>query len=380
MKSATRKNLKIGFVFDDSLDRSDGVQQYVKTLGKWFTDSGHEVRYLVGQTEMSNWQGGKVYSLAKNFKVSFNGNKLSIPLPANKKNIKRVLLTEKFDVLHVQTPYSPMMAQKVIMTAEKDTAIFGTFHILPVGVLQSFGTKLLRVWCQRSLKRFDGFFSVSQSAQKFAKSAFKINSEILPNVIDLKRFKPVNGQKKVKPRVVFLGRLVQRKGCEHLIRAVALLGDELDYEFIIAGDGPDRAKLETLAKELRIGHIVSFLGYIREEEKAELLASANIACFPSLYGESFGIVLIEAMASDSEVVLGGNNPGYASVLGDNPKLLFDPKSHEKLAELLNQFLSDDELRQQTKRWQQIHVAQFDVNVVGKKLLQRYYQAVENKAS
>src|SRR4051812_32795340 len=127
--------MKIGFVFDDTLDSYDGVAQYVKTLGTWLSSQGHEVRYLVGQTKMIQWSGGKVYSLSKNQKVIFNGNRLSIPIAASSRKIKKVLAEENFDILHVQVPYSPFMAQKVIKSAGENTAIIGTFHVAPLGFL-----------------------------------------------------------------------------------------------------------------------------------------------------------------------------------------------------------------------------------------------------
>src|SRR5581483_312331 len=99
-------------------------------------------------------------------------------------------------------------------------------------------------------------------------------------------------------KIVFLGRLVERKGVKYLIKAFNLLERNLpDAHLVIAGDGPQRPALEALVKEYNLQAKVSFLGYIEEEDKPSILASAAVACFPSLYGESFGIVLAEAMAA-----------------------------------------------------------------------------------
>jgi phosphatidylinositol alpha-mannosyltransferase len=125
------QRLNVGLVFDDSLDSNDGVAQHVKTVGSWLAKTGHEVSYLVGETKISQWSGGKVYSLSKNVSVSFNGNQLSIPLPADKSKIRKVLEAEKFDVLHVMMPYSPFLAQRIIKLADSESAIVATFHILP---------------------------------------------------------------------------------------------------------------------------------------------------------------------------------------------------------------------------------------------------------
>jgi Glycosyltransferase Family 4 len=121
--------MKIGFVLDDTLDSTDGVQQYVLTLGKWLKDQGHDVHYLVGATKRRDIPD--VHSLSRNMSVRFNGNQMSMPLPAKKFEITALLSTEKFDVLHVQVPYSPLLAHRVIMAAPPQTAIIGTFHIAP---------------------------------------------------------------------------------------------------------------------------------------------------------------------------------------------------------------------------------------------------------
>src|SRR3989344_1271873 len=99
--------MKIGFVLDDGFDRLDGVQQYMLTYGQWLTKEGHEVHYLVGETTHSIIPN--LHSLSRNLKVRFNKNRSSIPLKIYKNAIKKLLSEEKFDVLHIQMPYSPML-------------------------------------------------------------------------------------------------------------------------------------------------------------------------------------------------------------------------------------------------------------------------------
>ena len=98
-------NLSIGFCYDDSLDRTDGVSQYVKTVGDWLSDQGHEVHYLVGESKIKIWHGAPVYSLAKNLRVAFAGNRLSTPLLPKLGQIKGIISRTNLDVLHVQVPY-----------------------------------------------------------------------------------------------------------------------------------------------------------------------------------------------------------------------------------------------------------------------------------
>lgn len=371
--------LKIGFVFDDSLDSFDGVAQYVKTLGSWLSTQGHEVRYLVGRTKMAEWSGGKVYSLAYNQRVKFNKNYVSIPLPANPRKVARVLKEEDFDVLHIQVPYSPFMAQYTLWTADKRTGILGTFHIIPADIMAAMGARFLKVLYGRTPQRFDRIVSVSPAAAEFAKKAFKLKTEVVPNVVDARRFA---GAKKIKKHdIVFLGRLVDRKGCRELLEAFAILHKRAPkYRLVVAGDGPERESLVRLSNYLNISDNVDFIGFIDEKDKPSLLAGAKVACFPSLYGESFGIVLIEAMAAGAGVVLGGDNAGYRSVLGGQPQLLVDPVDAEALANRLEIFLTDEKLAQELHAWQAEHVRQYDVNIVGPKIVSLYRDAIAKHRS
>ena len=372
----SRKGLSVGFLFDDTLDSTDGVAQYVKILGAWYKSQGHKVTYLVGQSSLSEWEGGRVVSLSKNIKVVFNGNRLSMPIYSSSQRIKRALEDAQLDVLHVQVPYSPLMAAKVIKRAHKNTVVIGTFHIYPSGFLSRHGSRLLKIWLSRNLKHFDKMLSVSSAAQEFAKSGYGLESEIIPNTLELAKFKT-----SVQPKlntIVFLGRLVGRKGCLELIKAFAKLKKELpDAQLIVGGKGPDQSKLQRYVDTKKIEG-VSFKGFIPEANKAEFLAQGSVACFPSLNGECFGLVLVEAMAAGSTVVLGGDNPGYRSVLGEQEKLLINPKDTEDFAVRLKELLSNKKIASELNQWQQESVKQYDVNIVGSKLVKLYRSLIDIK--
>lgn len=365
--------LKVGLVFDDTLDSNDGVAQYVKTLGAWLTDNGHDVHYLVGETKISEWHGGRVHSLASNIRVSFNGNRLSIPLPSRRQALESVLRKYKFDVVHVMAPYSPFMGRKIIQLNGGSAPVVATFHIYPSGSLAVAGSKILYLVLRRSLNKVSYFISVSRAAAEFAKSSFNIKSDIIPNPVELEKFK-IAAHKEAgdKKRIVFLGRLVKRKGAAELIRAFRdLYRIKPGVELIIAGDGPERAKLEKLVRRYELTNVVEFMGYIQEERKPALLDSADIACFPSLYGESFGIVLLEAMAAGAKVVLAGNNPGYKSVLGEQPQLLVEPLDTPEFTRRLVTLLEDKPSINRLNLWQRQHVKQYDINIVGEQILSIY---------
>lgn len=363
--------MKIGFVLDDSLDSSDGVQQYVLGLGEWLTSQGHEVHYLVGETKRTDIP--HIHSLSHNIAVRFNGNRMSIPKPAPRQPLADLLSKERFDVLHVQMPYSPWLAGRIMAAAPPATKIIGTFHILPYGSLQYWSARALSWWTRGSTALMQQILSVSEPAQEFAHQ-LGIQSDILPNVVDLKRFaqaKPVkNGKGQFK--IVFLGRLVERKGCSELLQALEVLVKTTeDVHLTICGTGPQKEALETWVKEHSLSGYVTFTGYIAEGAKAGYLASADVAVFPSLGGESFGIVLLEAMAAGSGVVLGGNNPGYASVLGSLPRALINPKDTPAFARQLKRLHDDPKLRDKLHTQQQALVRRYDINTIGKKLVSYY---------
>ncbi len=361
--------LRIGFVLDDTLDTPDGVQQYVLTLGDWLSKQGHEVHYLVGESKRSDIKN--IHSLAKNIRVKFNKNRLSIPLPTSKSKIAETLSKLNLDVVHVQMPYSPLFAGRVIQAAPKNTKIIGTFHIVPASWLQTAGAKSLQAFTKNTLTKFDSILSVSTAAQDFAKSVFGVDSTVVPNVVNLKEFthEPINREKLT---IVFLGRLVERKGCMYLLKAVKRLKEHknTNFEVIIAGKGPLTQKLKNFAHKNDLKN-VKFVGFIEEKQKPTLLAGADIAVFPSTGGESFGIVLIEAMAAGSRVILGGDNVGYSSVLNEHPDLLIHPQDTKAFANRIAHFLEFEKARSDAQIWAKNAVKQYDVNLVGKKIVKIY---------
>lgn len=369
--------LKIGLVFDDSLDRPDGVQQYVLALGGWLADKGHDVHYLVGETERQDLPN--LHSLSRNVGVKFNQNTMHMPLPTSKKMLKQFLEREKFDVLHVQMPYSPFMAGRLIMAADKSTAIVGTFHIMPHSRAVLLANWLLAIWLRRSLKHFDAIMSVSSAAADFAKKVYSINSQVVPNLVDVKRFKTGKASPHEGVSILYLGRLVKRKGCMTLLEAINQLKQERDLPFYtvkIAGRGPLDKELRKYTVKHELDSSVNFMGYIDEADKPDLLASADIAVFPSTGGESFGIVLVEAMSSGNSVVLAGDNPGYHTVMADEPDTLFKPKDSQQLAEKLKYYIGHNQQRKFMATRLAKMAEQFDRPRVGDQIYKQYLKALQ----
>jgi len=237
-------------------------------------------------------------------------------------------------------------------------------------------------WLQSgTLRCIDHFLSVSTAAQAFESRYFGIDSEVSPNMVDMAGFaagKPREFMRGDKGTIVFLGRLVERKGAIYLLKALRIVHQQGKLQGVrvnICGDGDLRSELEDYVAHHQLGDAVMFHGFIDEAEKSDFLASADIAVFPATGGEAFGIVLIEAMATGQSVVLGGDNSGYRTVLGGRPELLFDPYDHEALAAKILHFLADKQSRQAAIDWQRNEVLQYDVNSVGQDMVRRYRAAI-----
>ncbi len=375
--------MKVAFVLDDTLDTPDGVQQYVLTLGSWLSAAGHEVHYLVGQTARTDIP--HIHSLGNNIKVRFNGNRMSMPLPASKSTIGRLMRQEQFDIVHVQMPYSPLLAGRIIAAAPSSTVIVGTFHIAPNSLLVATANRALGIWLRPQLHRFAAIVSVSQAAATFARQAYGIHSTILPNVVETSQFERAEPFPELQhvPLVVFLGRLVPRKGCRVLLEAVRLLrreAKEVPFKVVVCGRGPLEYELKRFVEKHKLADRVSFAGFVSDADKARYLKSASLAVFPSLGGESFGIVLIEAMAAGSPVVLAANNPGYASVMAPCPELLVPVDDAPALAGSMKQYLLSASDRRKALGWQSDYVRQFDVSAVGSSLLAIYNSALQGNRS
>lgn len=380
MAAGELRPLKIAMVLDDSIDRPDGVQQYVLTLGGYLERAGHTVHYVCSQSSRDDVT---VHSLARNMGVNFNGNRLRMPLPTSRNALREFLERERYDVIHVQTPHSPLFAARVVDEARRVQArtvrIVGTFLILPDGKVSSAATHALGRVLRRNLRKFDDFVAISAPAAEFARDAFGIDCTLIPAAVDVAAFeggvhspRPMRGP---GDRLVlsFLGRLVERKGALELVQALAALPAatlrRLDVR--IGGKGPLLGDLEEAIEANGLSEVVQLLGFVSEEDKPQFYADADLAVFPATGGESFGIVLIEAMAAGAGVVVGGNNPGYRSVLGERPEVTVDAADAVAFAAALELLINDASLRAVIHAEQAEQLRAFDVNVAGAAMLDLY---------
>jgi phosphatidylinositol alpha-mannosyltransferase len=372
--------LRVGLLYDDSVDRPGGVAQYVASLAGSLRRRGHHVAVLAGASEARELEGCVVHSLARNVPVRFNGSAHTMPVLASRRRIRQLLRRESFDVIHVQVPYSPFLAGRVIAGLPSRVALVGTFHVASERALPRIGARLLSAVTQRSLARFDRIVSVSNCAAEFAATTYGCGpTQVVPNMIDspYATQTPARRRASGSPMIVFLGALVPRKGPDRLIEAFALLCACSPYARLeIAGDGPLREALMRRTRRLGLTGSVRFHGQVSNVEKRRLFGSADIACFPSSFGESFGVVLLEAIAAGAGVVLAGDAAGYRELFADMPDAICrtDPRD---IASRLHG-LSDHERRDRLRAQQLGLLSRFDSSLVTAQVLDVYREALTGR--
>jgi phosphatidylinositol alpha-mannosyltransferase len=352
---------KIGLVCPYNIGRGGGVQEGVLAAQAELSRHGHEVHIITPRSKEAAEKN------LKNTILVGKGTDVRSPLATtaqisasfNPEELQRILDEHRFDILHFHEPWVPVLSRQLL---ERSKAInIATFHArMPDGAMTRTIERVVRPYTKTILKYFDSLTAVSDAAAQYVRTLTDQPVEIIPNGIDLKKYhqrhklKPVAGKAKT---ILYIGRLERRKGVKHLVDAFARLNDG-HVKLLLAGDGPDRTKLEFYVSEKGLKN-VKFLGYISETKKLKLLRSADIFCSPALYGESFGIVLLEAMASGTPVVA-GDNPGYTSVMqGRGLMSLADPTDTEAFAQRIALLLYDKDLAKLWRKWADGYVKQFD---------------------
>lgn len=372
-------SLRVALVYDDSLDRFGGIPQYLSVLGAALMRAGHDVSLLVGESSADAAHGCRVHSLARNIRVRFNGNRLSVPMFADRQAIRSLARGGGFDIVHVQVPYSPVMAGHLIRRLPEATGLVGTFHVASERLVPRAGARALAAVTPASRHRFDEMICVSEHAARFARATYRVRgATVLPNMVELRAFRAPPRRPPEQPTVVSIGALVPRKGPLQLVDAFARLHADLpEARLRIAGDGPLRGRLTRKVRRLGLTTAVELLGPILEREKAGLLRDAHVACFPSRYGESFGVVLLEAMAVNGPAVLAGDNAGYREVLGDVPASLCHPDG-PSFCHRIRELLVDDSQRRRLVAEQQQLVGRYDADVVVGRVLGMYRRAIARR--
>jgi phosphatidylinositol alpha-mannosyltransferase len=360
--------------------RGGGVQEVVMALRDGIEARGHEAYIITPQPRDSKitaprgvlFVGGSVA-----FRAARTQGDISASVDTS--SLSAMLEREKFDIIHFHEPWNPMLSLQIMMRS--DAIHIATFHAAMSERRTSRTVeKVITPYTKSIIKYIDVMTAVSKTATNYVRTITDRKVNIIGNGIDLSKYTPLE-----KPLVhddtktiFYVGRLEKRKGIRYLLEAFALLREvHPEFKLLIAGDGPERTKLENFVKDNNIKK-VEFLGFIDEPRKLRLLRQSDLFCSPALYGESFGIVLLEAMASGC-VTVAGNNTGYEGVMRGRGQLsLVNPKDTVEFARRLALLGLDEELRASWRSWAKTEVAHYDYETIIDQYVSLYQAACAKK--
>jgi phosphatidylinositol alpha-mannosyltransferase len=363
--------MRIGMVCPYSFDVPGGVQAHVLQLAEVMRSYGHHVSVLAPSSPEADVPD-YVVSGGKAVPIPYNGSVARLRFgPATHRKVKKWLIDGDFDVLHLHEPNAPSLSMLALMIAEGP--IVATFHTsttksLTLSVFQG----ILRPWHEKIVGRI----AVSDLARRWQMEALGSDAVEIPNGVDVESFSSaamLDGYPRPGRSVLFLGRFDEpRKGMSVLLGALPRLVESFpDVEVLVVGRG-DEEELTSDAGPLA-GHL-RFLGLVNDAEKASAMRSADVYCAPNTGGESFGIVLVEAMAAGTAVVA-SDLDAFRRVLQDGSAGRLVPVDDPAaLAAALIDVLTDDVARRRYTDAASKAVRKYDWSVVAREIL-RVYETV-----
>ncbi len=306
--------MRIALVCPYSLSRPGGVQGQVSGLARAFVTMGHDAVILAptdGNVVINGIRPGAVVSTGGSIAIQANGSVAPVSLnPVAWRRGARVVDGGGFDVVNIHEPLAPGSGYGCLFL--KDVPKVGTFHragastgYRALGPVARWAAHHLQVRC-----------AVSPEARATAEAALGGSYEILGNGVELDRFARAEPLPKDGPTFVFVGRHEPRKGLADLLAAFSAVRRTHPATLWICGVGPETAALR---QQFPADDGLVWLGAVSDDELSSRLAGADVVCAPSRFGESFGVVLVEAMAAGT-AVLASDLPGYAGVVGSHGRL------------------------------------------------------------
>ena len=366
--------MKIALVSPYDFTWPGGVTVHISQLAHQFTNMGHQVKILAPHSPSRLVpEDSDFVPLGRSVPIPSGGSiaRLSLSVWLLRK-IRDILATERFDVVHLHEPLMPVLPLFVLQSSKALNV--GTFHASH-GRFRNYGWShpILKYW----FRRLDGHIAVSPTARQYASRFFPGDYRIIPNGINLDRFsvqpQPIPGLNDGKLNILFVGRMEKRKGLRYLLEAYAKIKwDFKDIRLLVVGPGNLDKDCYRVLSERNIQD-VTFLGSVSYQDLPRYYWSADICCSPATGRESFGMVLLEAMASGRPVVA-SRIEGYSAVLDHGEQgLLVPPRDSDSLAEALTLLIRNPELRIQMAKRGRKTVEQYRWEKVSRQVMDYYLQ-------
>ena len=371
--------MKIGLVSPYDYAYPGGVMAHIYHLGQHLIKAGHEIKVIAPLSSPPAILDKGFIRLGRSVPVPTGGSTARISLSVwLEPRIKRLLKEESFDVIHLHEPLAPILPLFILHLSQSVNV--GTFHAFHgSGRVYWLSKYLLR----RSQDKLDGRIAVSSPALSFVSRHFPGEYRVIPNGIEFNRFstpaRPLPEFQDGKLNILFVGRLEKRKGLKYLLGAYGKLKWRYpNTRLIVVGPGNPEPEAYRFIAERNIEDVV-FVGSVSYEDLPRYYQAADIYCSPATGKESFGIVLLEAMAAGKPIVA-SNIEGYSSVMSHGQEgLLVPPKDEEALEASLETLLNDAALREEMGNRGSLKAPQYDWERVTAQIIE-YYTLLLNRRS
>jgi len=372
--------MRIGIVSPYSFDVPGGVQLHVRDLAEHFISQGHFVSVLApadGDTPLPDY----VVNAGHAVPVRYNGSVARLSFgPLTAARVGRWVESGRFDVVHIHEPVAPSVS--VLALWAVDGPIVATFHS---SNLRSRAMQAAYPLLRPSLEKISARIAVSEDARRTVTTHLGGDAVVIPNGVFVERFasaprRPDWEGTVERPTIAFLGRMEEpRKGMPVLSAALPHILREIPgMRVLIAGPGDPDPIREKMAGEAAAA--CEFLGPVSDEDKASLLASVDLYVAPNTGGESFGIILIEAMSARA-TVLASDLPAFARVLhGGDAGELFQNEDPIDLARAVVALLRDPARREQLAAAGRERANAFDWSVVAEDVMAVYETVIFGRSS
>ena len=362
---------RIGIVCPYGWDTPGGVQSHVGDLAEYLIAQGHYVSVLAPVIDEEGIPD-YVTSAGRPISIPYNGAVARILFgPLAFARVKQWIGSGNFDLLHLHEPAIPSISLLACWASEGP--LIGTFHAASTKQKIAFA---ITPFIEPVIEKLTARIAVSEAARETLKIHLDTDAVVVPNGIYTKKFSDAHSDRRWSGNTIgFIGRFEEsRKGLSVLIEALPTIIEKIpDIRVIVAGPGNPATVLQDMEPHLR--QRFTFLGRISEEDKANFMSSVAIYVAPNTGGESFGIILAEALAGGASV-LASDIPAFDSLLGHGKYgSLFQSENSEDLAKRAIELFNSPELRRTIARAGREYAQSFDWDVVAERIYDVYEMAM-----
>ncbi|MCJ7605931.1 MAG: glycosyltransferase family 4 protein [Dehalococcoidales bacterium] len=367
--------MKIALVSPYDFAHPGGVVNHVSCLEQQFTRMGHDVKIIAPGSKAMYTLGDRFIRIGTPRPIPVSGSIARITLSLRiEHEIKDVFARENFDICHLHEPLMPTLCTTVLRL--KRAPMVGTFHASGGKPWYTMFSPIMKWYLDRWWSKLDGRITVSHVAKDYVNTYFPAEYTTIPNGIDTHHFNngvaPFEQFQDGKTNILFVGRLEKRKGFEYLLEAFQLVKKEVrDCRLIQVGPGKRLLrKYQKRVVNRNIGD-VHFTGYATYADLPRYYKTGDIVCFPNTGWESFGIVLLEAMAVGRPIVASDINGFNAVLTSGREGIAVPPRNADKLAEAILKLIRDKRLRQQMGERGKENAYKYDWEILATRLLDFY---------